>query len=568
LRQNIDRKKAITHVDTDKSGNWDPDQQAKERQKKALRARVAKKEKKQKKEKKRKGKKRSDDVDYISKHIVKLPFNKRFGDVRNATNDEQNWPDDWSDIGSELERELEEACELHRLYRTKTPGRKALEDPADPEHDLTGHPEARGCKSCRRLKQSCSIVKGGQYPCEECLEDGSECHLIREPGVKWACQHCQQTSEGCSFEIDPTQSICDNCAKNGHVCEVLPPVGYQAPRISIDEEIYGSDRAYVACTNCRSIKKPCSLKSKKSSPPCKRCVKEQIGCTFVDLPNPVKQTRGANDKAPVDINDATEPRNEFFTQEDIATMHEHSTNVPDPEPVLEVVMEDGNGNMGMLTTIATSFAHPIKFSIEDDAQVSCNFCEMPVFGMVGYFEREVYVIRWDNGLGFAECGGGYSQDNGNTTMCGECTRRRLQILVCESHHLEPMPDAGTDHMKLAEELVAAEAGGADMQYQLSRWCSTCFSPAAFGCSTLQADLSDEGHQIEGCHLRLCFACEVALRTRFGGDLDAMATELDAQPKISEADDTLGKQLDGRPRADVGFLRQAGLLMQGIAESEG
>ena len=50
LRQNIDRKKAITHVDTDKSGNWDPDQEAKERQKKALRARVAKKERKQKKE--------------------------------------------------------------------------------------------------------------------------------------------------------------------------------------------------------------------------------------------------------------------------------------------------------------------------------------------------------------------------------------------------------------------------------------------------------------------------------------------------------------------------------------
>ena len=550
-------------MDTDKSGNWDPDQEAKERQKKALRARVAKKERKQKKEKKGKGKKRGEDVDDTMKHIVKLRF-ENFGNVRNATNDEQNWPGGWSDIDSDF----------RVSFRENTPDRaeqKALEDPADPEHDLTGHPEARGCMSCRRLKQSCSIVKSGQYPCEECLEDGSECHLIQEPAVKWACQHCQKTGEvQCSFEIDPTQSICNNCAVNGHVCEVLPPFGYKPPRTSLDEKIYGSDRAYVACTNCRLIKKPCSLKSKKSSPPCKRCVKEEIGCTFVDLPNPVKQTRRANGKAPADITKITEPRNEFFTQEDIATMHKRSTNAPSPEPVRELEMEDGNGNRGTLTTIVTSFAHPIKFSIEDDAQVSCNFCEMPVFGIIGYFEREVYVIRWHDGLGFAEMGGGHSQDNGNTTMCGECTRRRLQILVCEKHQLEPIPDAGTNHMELAEELVATEPGGADMQYQLSRWCSMCFSPAAFGCSTLQADLSggDEGHEIEGCHLRLCSACEVALRTRFGGDLDAMATELDAQPKISEADETLDKQLDGRPRADVGFLRQGGLLMRRFVVSEG
>ena len=562
-------------MDTDKSGNWDPDQEAKERQKKALRARVAKKEKMEKKEKKGKGKgkKRSEDVDYTSKRVVKLPFNNKFGDVRNTTNDEQNWPDDWSDLNSEQEREIEEA---RGFYRKKTPGladQKALKDPAEPSHDLTGHPEARGCKSCRRLKQSCSIVTGGQYPCDECLEDGSECHLIQEPAVKGSCQHCQHTSEDCSFETDPTQLICDNCAKNNHVCEVLPPVGYKAKRLSMDEKLYGPNREYVACTNCRSIKKPCSLKSKKDSPPCKRCAREEIGCTFVHLPSPVKQARkssGANGKAPVDITDVMEPQNEFFTQEDIVNMHKRSIKAPQPEPVHELEMEDGNGNRGILTKITTSFAHPIKFCTEDDVQVSCNFCEMPVFGMVGHFEREVYVIRWHNGLGYAEMGGGYSQDNGNTTMCGECTRRRLQVLVCEDHHLEPMPDASTDHMKLSEELAATEPGGADMHYQLSRWCSMCWSPAAFGCSTLQTDLSggDEGNEIEGCHLRLCFACEVSLRTRFKGDLDAMATELDAQPKISEADESLDKQLEGRPRADVGFLKQDGLLMRTFNEAEG
>ena len=126
-------------MDTDKSGNWDPDQEAKERQKKALRARVAKKEKMEKKQKKGKGKgkKRSEDVDYTSKRVVKLPFNNKFGDVRNTTNDEQNWPDDWSDLNSEQEREIEEA---RGFYRKKTPGladQKALKDPAEPSHDLT-----------------------------------------------------------------------------------------------------------------------------------------------------------------------------------------------------------------------------------------------------------------------------------------------------------------------------------------------------------------------------------------------------------------------------------------------
>ena len=59
-----------------------------------------------------------------------------------------------------------------------------------------------------------------------------------------------------------------------------------------------------------------------------------------------------------------------------------------------------------------------------------------------------------------------------------------------------------------------------------------------------------------------------MRTRFKGDLDAMATELDAQPKISEADESLDKQLEGRPRADVGFLKQDGLLMRTFNEAEG
>ncbi|KAF3008941.1 hypothetical protein E8E13_011364 [Curvularia kusanoi] len=505
FRQNIDRNKTITHVDNDQSGNWDPDQEAKDRQKKALRARVAKKEKKEQKGKGKKKKKTGDDL--IQKRIVKLAF-ERFGQLRQETHDEQNWPENWSDLDSDQERELEE---LRSTLRKNTPDRikqTALEDPADTLNDLTGHPAARG--------------------------------------------------------------------SGDHVCEVLPPEGYKAPRIRIDEIIYGPDRPYIACTTCRALKKRCSLKKKSDDPPCKRCRKEEIGCTFDDIPKPEKPESSAKPSgstakgkglAPESIPDISGPRNEFFTEEDIATMHRRNTTVRVREPTPELEMEDTNGKRGMLTKITTSFAHPIQFSVGADAQAGCQFCEVPIFGMAGHFEREVHVIRWHDGSGYAELGGGHCQNEGRTTMCGDCSMLRLQILVCDGHIMECLPEANTDHDALGDELVAAEQGE-ETRYQLSRWCSLCFSPASFGCSTLQADISTHGEdKIAGCHLRLCLACEVALRERFGGNFDAMVMELDAQPKISEADDKLDRDLEGRARADVGFLRQDGLLMSSAYSAE-
>lgn len=180
MRQNINRQKAVTHVDTDKSGNFDPEQEAKERAAKLVRAKAAKKEKKE--TRKMKGKNGAP-KNYVTKCIVKLRIEK-FGNVRNITGDEQNWPDDWSEIDSEQERELEE---YRSTFRANTPNRSLqlpLNDPADEVEDLTGYPVARGCRQCRRLDQSCSMVKDGKYPCRECVEDGGECQPIQEFTVK------------------------------------------------------------------------------------------------------------------------------------------------------------------------------------------------------------------------------------------------------------------------------------------------------------------------------------------------------------------------------------------------
>ncbi|KAF3052730.1 hypothetical protein E8E11_010198 [Didymella keratinophila] len=561
LRQNIDRQKTVTHIDTDKSGNFDPEQEARQRAAKLVRAKAAKKEKKEARKKKRKN---DEPRDYVMKCIVKLPL-KAFGNVRNITDDAQNWPDDWSEIDSEQERKLEE---YRSSFRANAPDRGLqlrFKDPADEVDDLTGHPAARGCKQCRKLGQQCWMTKDGEYPCGECVEDVNECQPIQQPIVKGRCKQCDQANEEvCSFKNDPTQPICDHCADNDHIREALPPNGYKAPRIDLEEVIWGSKRLHIECTACCKDGKKCSLKKTEDKPPCRYCAKNNLGCTFLDLPevDGEEQTTKKEWKktlAEIIAPEVTKPISEFFTEEDLADMTRRNTVVLEREATPEMEMEDGEGNNGMLTKITTSFAHPIRFQAQD-----CNFCEIPIFGMVGYFEREVHVIRWHNGLGYAEVGGGHCQDTGETSMCVECTNRRLQVVVCPGHEFEQLVDAAVDHNALADELAGAEIGGADVQYQLQRWCSVCFSPAFYGCCTVQSDVTgQEEAEVTGCHLRLCLACEQSLRGAYEGNFDQMVFDMDSKPKIVEADELLGREIKGRPRADVGFLKQDGLLMRTV-----
>ena len=150
-------------------------------------------------------------------------------------------------------------------------------------------------------------------------------------------------------------------------------------------------------------------------------------------------------------------------------------------------------------------------------------------------------------------------------MCAECTNRRLQVVVCPGHEFAQLVDAAVDHDALADELAGAETGGADVQYQLQRWCSVCFSPAFYGCCTVQQDVTgqEEEAEVTGCHLRLCIACDQSLQEAYGGNFDQMVSDMDSKPKIVEADEPLGREIKGRPRADVGFLRQDGLLMRTV-----
>ena len=499
------------------------------------------------------------------KCIVKLPF-QAFGNVRNCTNDEDNWPDAWSDIDSDWERELQEYRDFVRRNTPRREMQMQIEDPGGDVDDLTGYPAARGCRICRKHEQDCSMIHGGTYPCQQCLDDDCECEPIISPSVKGQCKQCIDDSKDCSFEDDPDQAICNHCADNEYICDPLPPIGYRAERIDIYDIMGGENRRYVACTVCREHKKKCSLKKKSDKPPCKYCKKHNIGCTFYDLPKAptkkvaVKPTEG-------DAPEVAVPGSDYFTPDDLADMAgawESEDETISREATPEVEMEDAEGHQGVLTKIKTSYTHPIQFNTIEQVSPDCNFCEIPIFSFTGYMEKAVHVLKWSNSLGYSEIAAGHREDgNDATTMCQECVMDRVQIICCSAHEIRRMHNTVLDFDEAANDLMLADPRSLEMRYQLQRWCSMCFSLAAYRCCAQGEAVMDEAGgedaAMQGCGLRLCTTCETRFRVEYGGDVNAMVAAYDEMPKMA------ANTPDGTwvVRADVGLLRKEGLLMMNV-----
>ncbi|KAH7399122.1 hypothetical protein DE146DRAFT_523798 [Phaeosphaeria sp. MPI-PUGE-AT-0046c] len=570
LRQNIDRLTSTTYFDNDRTGNYDPAQEVEQAKTSRLMKRKGKATKKGEKAKTKGNAKGQTYEDSVEKCIAVLRF-RNFGNVRNLTNDKDNWPTGHSDIDPDWELERQRNREY---YRSKTPGvqQSVVDDPCGKLDDLTGHPEARGCQECRRAEKDCPMVNGGTFPCNPCPEDGLVCKTILPPTEKGACERCVEEEEEaeCSFENDPNQASCDHCSFHQHACIPLPPHDYCTPRISLDKILYGPDRKHVHCTVCRREKKRCSLKKKTDKPPCKSCKKNCSACTFEDLPSIEKNHAGKKKAAGPTGGNApklSRPGSKIFSAQDLADMYREDNRERVREPTPEIEMEDETGNKGMLTKIQTSFASPIKFNAFQDYTPDCNFCEMPMFGFVGYFEREVHVIRWYSGLGYTEVGGGHcAEQGGPTKMCQGCTYMRLQIICCPGHAFEAEPDAAgpLDFVSLANEIMSAVPGSEDFRFQQQRWCTLCFTPATVGCGTRQPSIrGGDDDEVTGCGTRLCKRCFQALQCKFSGNFELLAKAMADLPKTSEENDATN-ELQGKPRADVDFIRHEGLLMRCVA----
>lgn len=516
--------------------------------------------------------------EHIMKCIVKLQFDA-FGNVRNATNDEDNWPDEWSDVDSEYERKRQAYRDYHRRGTPDVEEQIPISYPGCDMDDLTGHPAARGCQHCYEAEVECTMVEGGTYPCEECESEDHLCKPIFRTTAKGSCLQCAEYGEECSFGFDPDKPICTQCAEGEFACEALPPHGYTHPRDSMNVIAYGPDRRHASCTFCRAEKKHCSLKKKTDKPPCKYCKKHGIGCTFYDLPKLVKMPANGKEKAipgPTegDTPEVSKPGSEYFSREDLADIDARDEVHLSREATPELEMEDEAGNKGMLIKIKTSFAHPMAFSAAVDQPSDCNFCEMPMFGFVGHFECEVHVIRWYNNLGYTELGGGHCEHTGPTKMCNACTTGRLQVIVCPGHEFMNMREGDEEMVMdvdlMTDELISAEPGSQEMRDDLQRWCSFCCSVATLGCGTVQPSVAEreDGMEMEvvGCGLRLCQRCAERLNDEFVGDVGSMAEQMDGLPKTGEADGETG-DVHGKVRADVGFLSIDGLLMRCMNGSE-
>jgi hypothetical protein len=574
----VDRNINSTYLDVDQSGNYDPEEKAKKAQQKKAKAKEARSKAKQK------GKQAKELKERVKKLICRLPFSA-IGTVLNVTDGQQNWPEDWSEVDSEEERE-----QLARkaLWRKNTPGVEAqipIPDPADLEDDLTGHPAARGCVECRQHEEGCSMVEGGTWSCSQCTKDDLSCVPIITPEEKGKCVRCRETCEEdeenyCSHEMTnrPPHDVCDLCAETGETCEPEPPEGYRFPRIDLELELYGPNRKHLTCTQCRTNGLKCSLKKFSDQPPCRKCKKSKIGCTFYDLPKvevvDPKKARGKEKKAGKgkktekgesskdDATAAARSLHAVFSAEELLEMEDEPSREPVRESTPELQMEDAQGHQGVSARINTCFAHPIEFSCSAETDVGCNFCELPVFGFVGHWEKKVYVIRWSNGLGFTEIHGGHREEFDPTRVCESCILDRVQIILCPGHEMK-RNDCHKSEAELGaaqEALLEAEPGSVSMRTELQRWCSMCFTLATFNCCFVQPSISATDASITGCGLNLCDECEQRLRLEFKNDTHEMATVLDKEPRAKEDDDEAEGMIT---RADVGFLRKDGLLMRNV-----
>lgn len=571
LRRNVERLITGACMDVDKSGDYDPEEEARKEKIKKARARLRRKQAKQ-------GRPRQARVE---KCIVRLRLGEKFGNVLNVFEDvELNWPEGWSDDESEADQD----GSLRVRYRERTPGctQKPIPDPKGIRDDITGDPRARGCKNCYRKGHVCSMLGGGECPCGKCEEDEISCEPIRLPLAKAKCNHCiddldDDEENYCSFEMRGIEAhdVCLQCQQASYDdCIPSNLKGYAVPRIDMDQLAWGPERKHTSCTNCRMTRKKCSIKNKTNKGPCKQCSKASKHCHFEDTPPKIDRRKKAHRKKIGGTSQAESSRGRTrqyippqdlqptMDLEDIVDLDAEEEIALERSPSPPIILNDALGRRGVLKEIATCWAHPIEFNSENSTK--CNFCSIPMFGMTGFHDIRVNVLEWLNGLGYTEITPGHGVEyEGQTVMCANCTITRLQTIMCPGHKICPKLHKITED-EAVQKLFQADEQSDEFLRRLRDWCSFCYRIATHKCHASQPSLAaeedDEQNMLPGCGLRLCDICEVRLRNEFRNSSTTMAAALDADPKHKEED---GELPEGHTRADVEFLREDGLLMKNV-----
>lgn len=447
----------------------------------------------------------------------------------------RNIPDNWPEgTDNTFEDEsLSSSVAADGPYRLR---RRGAEDSKPEEVIELGHPEARGCKACLTLKDTCSLLTNPyQYPCGLCYEDDCDCELLIQPQRKQACISCLSRKLKCSYaDTEDNVGACRQCTLSKRQCLAGPApvpgrtrIDEHGKAITLGNEL--TERRCKSCAQCRRLGqgKKCSALD-GSEPPCSHCKEKGVVCTFEkitwQLPKPSDRPRDLGScifkkppkpvqvqaKPPQSLTAPTIPTSAMTTPPTNSALRPANSNpvsIHRPNPKLQSIP-------GTTITIRTRLSHPITFKfLPQPPKKLCHFCSTnPIYPLYGHAGpvRTVRAILWSNRKAYTELRNGHTNAGcAPTRVCTDCTFARLKVILCKGHVMREMllptkekktrredfPGMIMDLMKTKGSAATnafgeVEAGaGADsvrIRGELARWCMICPSGATHECCTEQS----------------------------------------------------------------------------------
>lgn len=418
--------------------------------------------------------------------------------------------------------------------------------------DLTGHPEARGCRGCLHLGIRCPLLDDEYgWPCHTCRDDETDCELVIEPASKRGCENCRRGRISCSFNYQTdNQGPCQDCEEDGRHCIAGPARDAIRPRLRYERDWTASllpvkkpvkGRTRLTCAQCCEANRECSFSTGAPGCECIACEMEGNICVVME------ETVSPAALAPKPAVQKQTVKRDSVREHDASA--ERAKKQQQPQSRRESMVAPFEAPQAKIKTkkITTRFSHPIIFNSEAAAGApACNFCDES-FAILGLEPREAEVIERKDGGGFIEVQGGYHSEGWpNTAMCTNCSMRRMNIACCPGHSLRL-----TNGKLSADSTNAINALFQGTIREKDRWCCICPAIASYECQAAGC-MDAYGRPKNGCGMRICETCMMELTGLHDGNLHGMLTSLKDGPS------------DQRPlglRADAEFLRADGLLVQ-------
>ncbi|KIV80868.1 hypothetical protein, variant 4 [Exophiala sideris] len=414
-----------------------------------------------------------------------------------------------------------ERLDLESAQIDNTNGR-ALRNRKIPDRD----PKIDKCAACKDAHARCSLKSNGQYPCTRCQKKGFACvgtNTDRMLAAEARDAHLDQNAnEGGGSQTDIEPFLAANAAKS-------PPC--VSPSTADAQSI-------VESTPDPYTTPPSSVETK---------------FTKLQLSSAPRQSQAT------DWSDTKRASQ-------IIRSHVHTQQYPFTTPVggtkiNPIVIDSPPGSPhpsqssgdGKLLRIKTYWAHPIDFKLNPSRTETCHFCSDFRFGIYGYGQLEVEVIRFPGTGGLEETGDGHrARGKEATRMCVLCALARLYISKCGVHRFRKMDIVlSQKYLDLYSEQLLAESWDPPLKKGAYSTCSLCPYPASWSCcadkthDAYRRKLTPAAGKDRGCGLLLCNDCHVKVVTDGG--------RLKAKPVVPAE--------KGRVRADIEFLFPGSALHQ-------